>query len=246
VATSGSSVDRSPEQGESGGETSSLGDRVYQTLRDEIVFLELPPGTPLREVELAKRLGVGRTPLREALQRLAMNYLVELLPGRGAFVAPISVPDLVKINEVRANLEGFAAANAAARATGAERDTLRGLRDEIRRMTEQTPRDTLIWLDQDVHRAIYTAAHNPFLEDCLNRFLNLTLRAWVLVLDTIGGVAEMVDGHASLIDAVLDGDAEKASSLARQHITDFDKDFRAALGNPAIRLSVGRPRSSGI
>jgi DNA-binding GntR family transcriptional regulator len=82
-----------PGRDEPGG--SSLGDRVYRTLRDEIVFLELPPGAPVREIDVAKRLGVGRTPVREALQRLAMNYLVELLPGRGAFVTPISLPDLV-------------------------------------------------------------------------------------------------------------------------------------------------------
>jgi DNA-binding GntR family transcriptional regulator len=226
--------------------SSSLGDRVYRTLRDEIVFLELPPGTPVREVDVARRLGVGRTPVREALQRLAMNYLVELLPGRGAFVAPISLPDLVKISEIRLNLEGFAAASAATRATDAEREALRGLRDTIRQLTEDTPRDTLIRLDQDVHRSIYNATHNAFLEDALHRYLNLTLRAWVLVLDSVGGVAEMVDEHASLLDAVIEGDAEKAGALARQHITDFENDFRAALGNPAIRLSVDRQRSPGI
>jgi DNA-binding GntR family transcriptional regulator len=244
VAATDSSAEAGPALNEPGG--SSLGDRVYRTLRDEIVFLELPPGAPVREVDVAKRLGVGRTPVREALQRLAMNYLVELLPGRGAFVAPISLPDLVKITEIRLNLEGFAAASAAARATPAERDGLRGLRDQIMRATQDTPRATLIRLDQDVHRAIYDATHNAFLEDCLHRFLNLTLRAWVLVLDSVGGVAEMVDEHASLIDAVVEGDAEKASALARQHITDFEKDFRAALGNPASRLSVDRQRSSGI
>jgi DNA-binding GntR family transcriptional regulator len=216
-------------------------------LREEIVFLELPPGAPVREVDVAKRLGVGRTPVREALQRLAMNYLVELLPGRGAFVAPISLPDVVKITEIRINLEGFAAASAAARASAAEREALRGLRDRIVRLTEATPRATLIRLDQDVHRAIYDATHNAFLEDCLHRFLNLALRAWVVVLDSLGSsVAEMVDEHAGLIDAVVEGDAEKASALARQHITDFEKDFRAALGNPAFRLSVDRQRSSGI
>ena len=59
------------------------------------MFLELPPGTAVREADVARRLGVGRTPVREALQRLAMNYLVELLPGRGAFVTPVSLPDLV-------------------------------------------------------------------------------------------------------------------------------------------------------
>jgi DNA-binding GntR family transcriptional regulator len=247
VASSASPAERGPAQDKPGaGESSSLGDRVYRALRDEIVFLELPPGAPVREVDVAKRLGVGRTPVREALQRLAMNYLVELLPGRGAFVAPISLPDLVKISEIRLNLEGFAAASAAERATPAEREALRNLRDEIRRVTEDTPRATLIRLDQDVHHAIYNATHNAFLEDCLNRYLNLTLRAWVLVLDSVGVVAEMVDEHASLLDAVIEGDAQKASGLAREHITDFENDFRAALGNPAVRLSVDRHRSSGI
>jgi DNA-binding GntR family transcriptional regulator len=245
VAAAGWSAEAGPALNESSG-SSPLGDRVYRTLRDEIVFLELPPGAPAREVDVAMRLSVGRTPVREALQRLAMNYLVELLPGRGAFVTPVSLPDLVKITEIRLNLEGFAAASAAARATAAERETLRGLREQIMRTTQDTPHATLIRLDQDVHRAIYDATHNAFLEDCLHRFLNLTLRAWVLVPDIVGGVAEMVDVHASLIDAVVEGDAEKASALARQHITDFEEDFRAALRNPASRLSVDRQRSSGI
>jgi DNA-binding GntR family transcriptional regulator len=223
-----------------------LGDRVYRALRDEIVFLQLPPGTPVREVDVAKRLGVGRTPVREALQRLAMNYLVEQQAGRGAFVSPISLPDLVKISEVRMNLEGFAAASAAERATDAERDALRNLRDEIRRLPDDTPRSRLIRLDQDVHRSIYNATHNAFLEDCLNRLLNLTLRAWVLVLDSVGGVAEMVEQHASLLDAVIEADAQKSGALAREHITDFEQDIRAALGNPALRLSVDRNPSTGI
>lgn len=246
MTTSGSSAGGGLTQDEPGRGSSSLGDRVYRTLRDEIVFLELPPGAPVREVDVATRLGVGRTPVREALQRLAMNYLVELLPGRGAFVSPISLPDLAKVAEIRLNLEGFAATSAAERATAAERETLRSLRDEIRRATDVTPRATLIRLDQDVHHAIYSATHNAFLEDCLNRYLNLTLRAWVLVLDSVGGVAEMVDQHASLIDAVIEGDALKASALAREHITDFENDIRAALGNPAVRLSVDRHRSEGI
>ena len=246
MAATGSSADDGPGRDVPGG-SRPLGDRVYRALRDEIVFLELAPGAAVREAEVARRLGVGRTPVREALQRLAMNYLVELVPGRGAFVTPVSLPDLVKITEIRVSLEGFAAAAAAARATAAEREGMRGLRQQITRLTRDTPRGTLIRLDQDVHRAVYDATHNPFLEDCLHRLLNLTLRAWVLVLDSLGSsVAGMVEEHARLIDAVVEGDAEKAGALARQHITGFETDFRAALGNPAFRSSADRPRSSGI
>jgi DNA-binding GntR family transcriptional regulator len=91
-----------------------------------------------------------------------------------------------------------------------------------------------------------TMQRDHFSAALLNRYLNLTLRAWVLVLDSVGGVGEMVDQHASLLDAVIEGDAEKAAALARQHITDFENDIRTALGNPAVRLSVDRQRSSGI
>ncbi len=224
----------------------SLSGRVYQQLRDDIVFLVLHPGAPLPEIELAKRFEVGRTPVREALQRLAMNYLVEMRSGRGAFVSGISLTEIMKISELRTNLEGFAASRAAARALPEERANLIAIRQVILGLADDTPRSELIRLDQDVHRIVYRATHNTYLEDCLNRYLNIALRAWILVLDTVGGVSEMVDQHSSLLQAIIEGDADKAGALAQEHILDFENEIRTALSNPATRFPFDQHRSSNI
>ena len=86
-------------------------ERAYHELRDRIVTLRLPPGTVLREDELMRELEVGRTPLREAVKRLALENLVAVQPRRGTFVTGSRPPDIVHITEVRAELEGYAASS---------------------------------------------------------------------------------------------------------------------------------------
>ena len=93
-------------------------DRAYVDLRDRIVTLALAPGTVLREDELMRDLDVGRTPLREAVKRLALENLVAVQPRRGTFVTPVEADDIVNISEVRAELEGYAAELAARRLDG--------------------------------------------------------------------------------------------------------------------------------
>ena len=95
--------------------TRLVAERAYLDLRDRIVTLQLPPGTVVREDELMKELGIGRTPLREAVKRLALENLVEVQPRRGTFVTAIEAADIQGITEVRAELEGYAAELAALR-----------------------------------------------------------------------------------------------------------------------------------
>src|SRR3954464_2597915 len=95
--------------------TRLVAERAYVDLRDRIVTLHLPPGTVLREDELMKDLGIGRTPLREAVKRLALENLVEGQPRRGAFGTAGEGADIQSITEVRAELEGYAAELAAQR-----------------------------------------------------------------------------------------------------------------------------------
>src|SRR5215211_6508040 len=90
-------------------------ERAYNELRDRIVTLRLPPGTVLREDALMRELAIGRTPLREAVKRLALENLVAVQPRRGTFVSPVESADIVHITEVRAELEGYAAELAALR-----------------------------------------------------------------------------------------------------------------------------------
>src|SRR5947199_6486644 len=140
---------------------SSLADRAYLSIRDLIVSLELSPGGLIDERQLVESLGIGRTPVREALRRLSQEQLVEVFPRRGMFVTGVDVRDLARISEVRAALEPEAARLAAERATDEERDGLADLGDRI------TGGLDLMGLDECIHRAVYAAAHNRLLEKTL-------------------------------------------------------------------------------
>ena len=111
----------------------SFADRAYYAIRELIVTLELPPGAVVREPELTERLGIGRTPVREALRRLAQERLVEVFPRRGMFVTKVDVRDLARLCEVRVALEPEAARLAAERATQADLAELRGVARRARR-----------------------------------------------------------------------------------------------------------------
>jgi DNA-binding GntR family transcriptional regulator len=102
-------------QAQDGAATRLVADRAYVELRDRIVTLHLAPGTALREDELMNEMGIGRTPLREAVKRLALENLVAVQPRRGTFVTAVEAADIQNITEVRAELEGYAAELAALR-----------------------------------------------------------------------------------------------------------------------------------
>ena len=112
-------------------ESRSLSEQATQRIRELIVTLELPPGSPLSERELMERLGLGRTPVREALRTLAQEKLVEVYPRRGIVVAPVDVGDLASLSEARRTLESFAARLAAERANEDDRAIARSLLAEL-------------------------------------------------------------------------------------------------------------------
>ena len=143
------------------GEAASFADRAYYAIRELIVTLELPPGAVVREPELTEQLGIGRTPVREALRRLAQERLVEVFPRRGMFVTKVDVRDLARLCEVRVALEPEAARLAAERATQADLAELRAVLAELDGRRKRDPR-ALIDLDERIHRAIYHASHNPY------------------------------------------------------------------------------------
>ena len=114
----------------SGFEAASLADRAYHAIREMIVSLELRPGAVIDERSLMEQLGIGRTPTREALRRLAQEGLVEVYPRRGMFVTNVEIRDLASLAEVRSVLESHVARLAAERATDDDRDALERLLEE--------------------------------------------------------------------------------------------------------------------
>ena len=138
-------------------------ERAYHELRDRIVTLRLPPGTVLREDALMRELEIGRTPLREAVKRLALEDLVAVQPRRGTFVSGVEASDIVHITEVRAELEGYAAELAALRMSAEARVDGEALLREVEHLERIEDQDGLMRFDERIHRYTWEAAGNPFL-----------------------------------------------------------------------------------
>src|SRR4051795_12761151 len=110
-----------------------LADRAYAELRDRIVTLAIPPGAPINEDALGRSLEMGRTPVREAIKRLALESLVSVFPRRGTFASEINITDLAHVSDVRVQLEGLAAFRAAERVNAEQRARPRGLLAQVSR-----------------------------------------------------------------------------------------------------------------
>ncbi|GAB3431137.1 GntR family transcriptional regulator [Actinophytocola sediminis] len=205
----------------------SLSEKAYYLLRDRLITLDLPPGATIDERALQDELGMGRTPIREALRRLADARLVEVVPRRGMFASHVHLGDLRAISEVRAQLEGYAARIAATRARATDLAAATTLLAELR-ANPAAPRE-LIRLDQRVHRLVHRATHNAFLVATLEEYYVHSLRLWFLVLDHLPHLEHAVSEHVELLTAIHDRDAPTAERLARRHVADFEEKIRIAL-----------------
>jgi len=202
----------------------SLADKAYHEIRGLIVSPELAPGAVIDERELIGRLEIGRTPVREALRRLAQERLVEVYPRRGMFVTGVDVRELARLSEVRAVLEPEAARLAAERATDADRAELALLLSEL-----DAGAGELIDLDERIHRAVYRAAHNDLLEATLEQYYVLALRIWSIALDRARELEEAVEAHRALLEAIHDGDGERAAATMRAHVENFEQAMHRVL-----------------
>jgi DNA-binding GntR family transcriptional regulator len=206
-----------------------LADRAYVELRDRLVTLRIPPGAPIDEDLIGQELAMGRTPVREAIKRLALENLVTVFPRRGTFASEINITDLAHISDVRCQLEGHAAYRAAERITDAQRAELRGLLEDLAGSRGSDDVAVLMALDARVHRSIYSWAGNPYLEATLGGYFNLSLRIWHLVLDRLPHLFARVHEHAEVLQAIAAGEAEAARDVLAHHIATFEREIRAVL-----------------
>lgn len=212
------------------GEPISLAEQAYRDIRDRLIMLDIRPGEPINDGQLALELGVGRTPVREALKRLEIDHLVVSYPRRGTFATIVDITELADVSELRRSLEPLAARKAALGASDSDRDALRALAEDIERLGEKkVDKRGLMQYDLSVHRLIYRAAGNPHLEETLIRLDNLATRIWCLVLDKVPSVAGHIEEHVDLLEAIVAGEADKAEAMALAHITSFEQTIRAVL-----------------
>jgi DNA-binding GntR family transcriptional regulator len=205
-----------------------VAERAYVELRDRIVTLRLAPGTVLREDELMREMAIGRTPLREAVKRLALENLVAVQPRRGTFVTEVEAADIVNITEVRAELEGYAAELAAMRMNGEARGAAEALVDQIEEVTRPHDQEWLMRFDERIHRFTWEASGNPYLAETLERYFTHSLRIWYLVLDRVPGLGHAVHDQVHLLEALLQRDGARARSIMREHVLAFQREILAA------------------
>ncbi|MGH2915257.1 MAG: GntR family transcriptional regulator [Solirubrobacteraceae bacterium] len=219
----------STERSDSRGARELLADRAYADLRDRIVTLRIAPGEPIDEDVLGGELGIGRTPVREAIKRLALENLVTVFPRRGTFASEINITDLADISDVRVQLEGHAAYRAAQRLGSIQRAALADLRAELHDSRGSDDTAALMALDARVHRFIHAAAGNPYLEETLGRYFNLSLRIWHLALDRLPHLFASVHEHDELLEAIDQGEAGRAREVIAGHVETFEREIRAVL-----------------
>jgi DNA-binding GntR family transcriptional regulator len=209
-----------------------IAERAYRELRDRIVTLRFPPGTVLREDELMADLGIGRTPLREAVKRLALESLVAVQPRRGTYVTGVDAAEIIQITEVRAELEGYAADLAARRMDAGARSTAEALIEQIELLGRGDDQQELMRLDERIHRFVWETSGNPYLVHTLERYFSLSLRIWYVVLDRVPGLGHAVHDQAGLLDAVTARDAQRARAIMRDHVLAFQREIIAAFSRP--------------
>lgn len=196
-----------------------LRDVVFNTLRDAILTGKLVPGERLMENQLADKLGVSRTPVREALRMLELENLVELVPRKGAQVLDMSEKDIINILEVRSALEGLATAQACKKMTKEDLQQLKNMEVDFEKAVAENDVEHFVDIDEDFHDLIFAATENDKL---ISIFRNLRIQLYryrmAQAKNNDTSMSTIVAHHRSIIRAIENHDSEEGASVAQGHI----------------------------
>jgi DNA-binding GntR family transcriptional regulator len=206
--------------------TASLSEAAYNRLRSMIVRLEFAPGDVLREDDLREQLGIGRTPIREALQRLEREHFVKVVPRQGIFVTGIDVSELSMLFETRSVLEPYAARLAALRGTDESWDAME---EALDRTVDAADGAELLAIDRTCHEIMWQAAGNRFLIDTLDMLYAQSDRLWHLYLADVADPGHAVEEHVAILNALRSSESDIAASLVDDHVASFDAQIRDAV-----------------
>ena len=207
-----------------------LSQQAYEQIKHMIVTLKLAPGSVIDEAQLQDELQLGRTPIREALKRLALESLVSIVPRRGIFVTNIGINDLQRLLEVRLELETLATRLAAQRGTAEHWQRMEQLVVEPLVLDGDSDSD-MIRVDEAFHEIIYEAADNRFLHEAITVLLSLNERLWYFFLPDIGGFERTNHDHRLIWQSLEAGNGEQAAEQMKQHmLSSLDKLRASVLG----------------
>jgi DNA-binding GntR family transcriptional regulator len=195
--------------------------RAYDVIKERIITTQMPPGSVIQETALMGDLGIGRTPIREALKLLEAEQLISVAPRRGMFVAGINITDLAEIQEIRSVLDPLCVHLAAERISPAELAELRDIVGEAEQVDGDRDAARLLRLDGRFHHLIAHATRNEFLAAEMDRLYSLSLRIWYFYLDRLDVEDLAFDALAETVAAMRERDTARAGAAMVRHISHF-------------------------
>lgn len=208
---------------------SSLTDLAYARLEELIVTLALAPGSAVSEAQLSQQLGIGRTPIREALQRLARERLVTILPRRGISISDIDIKSQLRLLEARREVERLVARSAARRATEAERVRFRELARLFRKAASTSDDVTFLRYDREFNELCLVAARNEYATGAMGLMNSLSRRFWYLHYQQVADLPVTAKLHADIALGIADADEEGAGRAVDRLLDNIEAFTRATV-----------------
>lgn len=185
--------------------------------------LQLAPGAAVSEAELSQRIGIGRTPIREALQRLARERLVNILPRRGVVVTDINVKSQLRLLEVRRELERLISRSAARRATDDEREQFRRIAANFEKSAKANDDVAFMRTDREFNSLQTAATHNEFAVGAMSLMHGLSRRFWYIHYKQAADMPLTAKLHADIARAIADGEEERAGKATDKLLDVIEK-----------------------
>ena len=196
----------------------SLRDRSYAEIKRRINRMDYRPGAYLNVAEISRVLGIGRTPVHQALDRLMLEGLVQIIPRKGVVVQLISLDEVLQILDMRLVNEAYCVGLAVERATAQEIARMRELLNSAKPLIKTRSREELMNLDRAFHHQISQAARSPILADVLTMLHERSLRFWFISLGDDLQLRRIHQEHCDVLDALAQRNRESAVAAMRAHI----------------------------
>ena len=211
------------------GPKAKLTDLAYEMIEEAIVTLRIPPGTAISEQVLSEMTGIGRTPIREAIQRLAREHLVLVLPQRGLLVSEIDINKQLKLLETRREIERLIARSAARRANAEERGRFARLAEDFLAASSRNDDVAFIRADREFNELCLAAARNEFAEGAMRLLHGLSRRFWYLHYKQAADMPEMARLHAEVARAIAKGDPQAAADALDRLVDNLESFTRSTV-----------------
>ncbi|TZE82872.1 GntR family transcriptional regulator [Calorimonas adulescens] len=206
-----------------------LRDLVFEYMKEGIISGEFKPGQRLMEVQLASKLGVSRTPIREAIRKLELEGLVIMMPRKGAYVSDLSQKDILEVFEVRTALEGLAAALAAERMSNDEIRMLTDIMENFKDYVDKSDENGIIEADTEFHNLIFQSTRNDKLIQINNNLQEQLKRFRIKYLEAYKRPNKLIPEHERIVEAIKKRTPETARKAAERHLESTQEDFVRSL-----------------